>query len=261
MEDLNLNSKPFVSVCTPTYNRRPFIKTLIQCFTNQTYPLDRMELIIVDDGTDKIEDIIVKADVKQIKYFKYDSKMSIGSKRNLMHSHSMGSIIVYMDDDDYYPPQRVEHAVETLMSNPTYMCAGSSEMHMYYPLFDSIVQVGPYNQNHATAATFAFKRELLDTCRYLDANKGEESAFLHNFTIPLIQLDTKKTILVICHDTNTVDKYMLLTSRSKNIKNSRFRLEDFIDPSIPKNSKLYDFYKNQVLSDVKNYKKLLESII
>ena len=26
---------PFVSVCTPTYNRRPFIPTLIECFKNK----------------------------------------------------------------------------------------------------------------------------------------------------------------------------------------------------------------------------------
>ena len=54
----NINSKyPFVSVCTPTYNRRPFILSMIKCFEHQTYPKEsHMEWIIVDDGTDKIED-------------------------------------------------------------------------------------------------------------------------------------------------------------------------------------------------------------
>ena len=37
------NGKPFVSVCTPTYNRRHFIPFLIQNFQAQTYP---KELII-----------------------------------------------------------------------------------------------------------------------------------------------------------------------------------------------------------------------
>jgi len=49
------NSKyPFVSICTPTFNRRPFIETMIKCFQHQTYPKDRMEWIIIDDGTDHI---------------------------------------------------------------------------------------------------------------------------------------------------------------------------------------------------------------
>ena len=35
----NYNSKyPFVSVCTPTFNRRPFISAMIQCFNHQNYP-------------------------------------------------------------------------------------------------------------------------------------------------------------------------------------------------------------------------------
>ena len=28
-----------------------------------------------------------------------------------MHEKTKGEIIVYMDDDDYYPPDRVNHAV------------------------------------------------------------------------------------------------------------------------------------------------------
>ena len=49
---------PFVSVCTPTFNRRPFIHNMFECFRNQTYPKSRIEWIIIDDGTDKIEDLI-----------------------------------------------------------------------------------------------------------------------------------------------------------------------------------------------------------
>ena len=50
---------PFVSICTPTFNRRPFIETMFKCFHNQTYPKSRLEWIIVDDGTDKIKYLIV----------------------------------------------------------------------------------------------------------------------------------------------------------------------------------------------------------
>ena len=47
---------PFVSVCTPTYNRRPFFTTIFECFKNQDYPMSRIEWIIVDDGTDRVRD-------------------------------------------------------------------------------------------------------------------------------------------------------------------------------------------------------------
>ena len=47
-----------VSVVTPTYNRRMFIPTLIDIYKAQTYPKEKMEWIIIDDGTDKIEDMV-----------------------------------------------------------------------------------------------------------------------------------------------------------------------------------------------------------
>ena len=43
-----LDEYPVISVCTPTFNRRPFFPTIIQCFLNQEYPLDRVEWIIND---------------------------------------------------------------------------------------------------------------------------------------------------------------------------------------------------------------------
>ena len=106
-----MQEQPFVSICTPTFNSRPFIETMFECFRNQTYPKEKMEWIIVDDGTDKIEDLILQSNLPQIRYFKIKKKMKLVEKRNYMHTHVKGSIVVYMDDDDYYPPERVEHCV------------------------------------------------------------------------------------------------------------------------------------------------------
>jgi len=211
MVDKKKKKQPLVSVCTPTFNRRPFIPIMLECFRNQTYPKDRIEWIIVDDGTDKIADLIEKANIPQIKYFSLDKKMSLGEKRNYMHKQSTGSIIVYMDDDDYYPPERISHAVERLTSSPTALCAGSSEMYIYFKHIKKMYQCGPYGPNHATAGTFAFKKELLAKTQYDNhAALAEEKAFLKNYTIPFVQLDPMKTILVFSHEHNTFDKRELL---------------------------------------------------
>ena len=222
--------KPFVSVCTPTFNRRPFIPYMLDCFRNQTYPKSRMEWIIVDDGNDPIGDLLEKANIPQIKYFRLDKKVSLGEKRNYMHKQSKGSIIVYMDDDDYYPPERVEHAVETLMKNKDALCAGSSEMYLYFKHIQQMYQCGPYGPNHATAATFAFKSRLLDDTQYDDtAALAEEKAFLKNYTIPFVQLDPLKTILVFSHNQNSYDKKNLLkTPANEYFKPSDKPIELFI---------------------------------
>lgn len=224
------NILPFVSVCTPTFNRRPFIPIMLECFRNQTYPKDRMEWIIIDDGTDKIKDLVKGSNITQIKYYELPEKISLGAKRNLMHEKSKGSIIVYMDDDDYYPPERVAHAVEVLTANKTALCAGSSELYLYFKHIQKMYQFGPYGPTHATAGTFAFKRELLHQTRYNEsACIAEEREFLKEYTIPFAQLDPMKTILVFSHAHNTFDKRRLLENANPTyVKESDKTVDMFI---------------------------------
>ena len=235
----NDDKYPFVSVCTPTYNRRPFIEGMIKCFNHQTYPKDKMEWIIIDDGTDKIEDLVKEH--PNVKYFKYDEKMSLGKKRNLLHEKSKGEILVYMDDDDYYPPQRVSHAVEKLMSNKEALCAGSSEIYIWFKHINKMYQFGPYGPKHATAGTFAFKRKLLENSKYdEEACLAEEKSFLKDYTVPFVQLDPMKVILVFSHNHNTFDKKKLLDNpHPQFVKESNKTVNNFI-----KEKDLKDFYMN-----------------
>jgi len=233
---------PFVSICTPTFNRRPFIENMFTCFRNQDYPKDRIEWIIVDDGTDKIKDLIVDSNIPQIRYFEVEKKMFLGEKRNYMHKFVRGSIIVYMDDDDYYPPNRVSHAVERLQSDPNALCAGSSEIYVYFKGMDKMIQCGPYGPNHATAGTFAFRTKLLEQTRYEDgAALAEEKAFLKEYTIPFVQLDPLKSILVFSHEHNTFDKRKMFDQKQ--------------DPQFFKeSSKTVDtFIRNENEKDIKKF--------
>ena len=248
------NTQPLVSVCTPTFNRRPFIKTMFECFRNQNYPKNRIEWIIVDDGTDKIKDLIEEADIPQIRYFELEEKMLLGKKRNYMHDKCKGSIIVYMDDDDYYPPDRITHAVEKLQNNKKALCAGSSEIYVYFKTMKKMMQCGPYGESHATAGTFAFKKELLNQTRYNDtAALAEEKAFLKDYTIPFVQLDPLKTILVFSHDHNTYDKRkMFETSHPDFFKESTKTVESFIKYDDEKPIK--KFFMKDIDNLLDNYK-------
>jgi glycosyltransferase involved in cell wall biosynthesis len=236
---------PTVSVCTPTFNRRPFFPTVFECFKNQTYPKEKMEWIIVDDGTDKIKDLIENSGIPQIKYFELDSKLTLGAKRNLMHEKTTGSIIVYMDDDDYYPPERVEHAVDMLLSNKEILVAGSSELYIYFNHINKMYQAGPYKPHHATAGTFAFKKELLEITRYNDSKSlAEEQDFLKDYSIPMIQLDSLKTILVFSHSHNTFDKKKLLDNPISVFKQSDKTVEHFI--KFTKEARIKKFFMQEM---------------
>ncbi len=200
---------PLVTICTPTFNRRPFIPMMIKCFQHQTYPKNRIEWLILDDGTDKIEDLV--SHMPEVKYLKYDEKMTLGKKRNIMNDLAKGDYIIYMDDDDYHPPDRIQHAVDKLRNNSTALCAGSSAMFLYFKHISKMYQFGPYGPNHSTAATFAFKKELLKITRFNEESSvAEEKQFLKDYTIPFVQLEPTKTIVVFSHDHNSFDKKELL---------------------------------------------------
>ena len=235
------NELPLVSVCTPTFNRRPFWPMCIKNFLNQDYPHDKMEWIIIDDGTDPIEDLV--KDIPQVKYFKYDTKMPLGKKRNIMHDKSSGEILVYMDDDDYYPKERVSHSVNMLQNHPNALCAGASEIYIWFKHIQKMWQFGPYSANHATAGTFAFKRELLKDHRYEEhAALAEEKAFLKNYTVPFVQLEPKKTILVFSHIHNTFDKKKLLENGQNQFQKECNRtVDEFV-----KEEEMKEFYMHTI---------------
>jgi glycosyltransferase involved in cell wall biosynthesis len=257
------NTLPLVSICTPTFNRRPFIPFIKKCIDLQTYPKSRIEWIIIDDGTDPIGDLV--ADIDYVKYFYYPEKMLLGKKRNLMHKKCSGDIIIYMDDDDYYPKERITHAVETLLQNPDYLIAGSSEMHIYFDSRNAVYQCGPYKDYHSTAATFAFRKELLLQTSYNEDNAlAEERHFLKNYTIPLKQLDTQKSIMVFSHKHNSLNKEKLLENmEATKTQLSRFTVDDFIDDPILKQFYMVDM--NNLLTNYEPGKpehkpKLMEQI-
>ena len=202
---------PEVSIVTPTYNRREFIPILLKIYANQTFPKEKMEWIIVDDGQDNVEDLFLEAStlIPNIRYIKLDEKLRIGAKRNYLNKQARAPIIIAVDDDDYYSPHRVQTIVDVFQKYPKADLVGSSEMHLYYTDTKKLYTVGPYQPNHATNNTMAWRKRYSDTHKHDEfVTKAEEKSFLDDYTHPMIQLDPS-TILHICHTDNTVDKQRL----------------------------------------------------
>ena len=231
-------TKPFVSILTPTYNRRAFIPYLIACIKDQTYPKERMEWVVFDDGSDSIEDLL-KPEFRtmNIQYIRSDTKLSIGAKRNRLHAAARGEILVCMDDDDYYPPERVNHAVMTLVGRKASL-AGATRNHVFFPDDGTIWETGPYGPNHGTFGTMAFTKE------YVRANSCDESRafaeeieFTQKYSVPLVQLEPRKVMLVIAHEGNTFDKGKLRSNGNQFIRATELKLNTFV-----RNKTIRDFY-------------------
>lgn len=240
---------PFVSVITPTYNRRRFIPHLIQCYKQQTYPLHRMEWIILDDGQEKVKDFFDTAAkyIPNVRYISKDDKMTIGAKRNFLNKIATGDIIVAMDDDDYYVPERVEAAVTAFKKNPKIELAGATEIYMYYTDIKVIYKLGPYNVKHATNGTMAWRSSYAKKHTYDEKVLfAEERSFLEDYQHSMIQLDPHKVMLVMSHSENTFDKKKLRDQEEEMRKAGKenpvvhrttMKLEDFI-----KDKTIRDFF-------------------
>ena len=112
-------------------------------------------------------------------------------------------------------------------------------------------QFGPYSPTHATAGTFAFKRQLIDESSYDDtACLAEERKFLKDYTVPFVQLDPRKTILVFSHEHNTFDKRKLLegTPNPQFCKPSPRTVDEFV-----KEADLKEFFMHHVDDQLKFY--------
>jgi glycosyltransferase involved in cell wall biosynthesis len=232
-----------VSVVTPTYHRRQFIPALITIYKLQTYSKELMEWIILDDGQDKVGDLFKDLDIPNIRYIPLEDKLRIGAKRNRLNAEAKGDIIIAMDDDDYYPPERIQSVVTAFQQNPRIDLAGSSQMYLYYLDTQKVYTIGPYMPNHATNGTMAWRKRYAEKHHYNEfVTKGEETSFLDNYANPMIQLDPLQTILVICHTDNTVDKTKLRQQAEQkptkdNMRETKYKLQDIV-----KEPTLIDFY-------------------
>ena len=231
-------SYPFVSVLTPTYNRRRFLPSLIECYLSQEYPKENMEWIILDDGEDCVKDVFdeYKDKIPNLRYIFMEEKLLIGAKRNILNKEAKGSILIAMDDDDYYSPKRVSHAVKVFSEHPHIQVVGCSEMYVYFTDDQTIYKFGPYAKNHATNGTMAWRKEYSNKNKYNERIAfAEETSFLHNYSTPLIQLDPLQVMLVISHSENTFNKKNLRDHLNTFVKVTLLNISHFIkSPSLRK---------------------------
>jgi len=95
----------------PTYNRRAYIRTAIDCYLRQDYL--RKELVILDDGSDPVADLVPAG--SPIRYVQLERRLSLGDKLNQACELAQGEIIAHWDDDDWCAPNRLSYQVRVLL--------------------------------------------------------------------------------------------------------------------------------------------------
>jgi glycosyltransferase involved in cell wall biosynthesis len=148
----------------------------------------------------------------EMRFIVPESIFPLSNLRNIGNDHCKGDIIVCMDDDDYYPPSRVPHAVE-MLTKYNRLIAGCSGLYMYNYSKEKLYRADGFHNNHSTNNCFAYKKSYLENHRYTEGlHYAEESSFTNDFREPMIQLHPEKCIVQTIHKENTVDKTNFLNS-------------------------------------------------
>lgn len=113
---MTTNRTPLVSVIMPTYNYGRFIADAIGSILRQT--MDDFEIIVVDDGsTDDTPAILQRMADPRMKVVRQENA-GTPAARNRGRSVARGAFITWLDADDMWRPNFLEHHLAVLQAEP-----------------------------------------------------------------------------------------------------------------------------------------------
>jgi glycosyltransferase involved in cell wall biosynthesis len=120
-------ANPFLSVIIATRQRKRQLSRCLDSLTGQTYPRERWELIIVQDGEDQeSESVVASLETRlSIRSFR-QAQAGCGIARNTGAAEAQGEYLIFTDDDCILPPDWLSRYDMCFRNHPACMIAGSS---------------------------------------------------------------------------------------------------------------------------------------
>ncbi len=114
------NYEPFISIVIPTYNEEKYIEEKLRNILSISYPLNKMEIIIVDSSTDNTPNIVKNWMKKysNIILLRETERRGLAAALNLAYSKARGEIIIKSDCDTLLDRESVRQIISNF-SNTT----------------------------------------------------------------------------------------------------------------------------------------------
>jgi glycosyltransferase involved in cell wall biosynthesis len=110
-------SSPTVTALIDTYNYGRFVEEAIESVLAQDFPADRLEILVVDDGSTDDTRARVEKYAPRVKYlYKPNGGQASAFNFGLVNAH--GDIIAFLDADDYWFPGKLRLVVDTFAAHP-----------------------------------------------------------------------------------------------------------------------------------------------
>jgi cellulose synthase/poly-beta-1,6-N-acetylglucosamine synthase-like glycosyltransferase len=104
---------PSVTVLIPAYNEAQNIATTIQNKLEQDYPSDRLEIIVISDGsTDGTDDIVREFSSRNVRLIRRDQREGKAAGLNEGVRHASGEILVFSDANSLFAPDAIRRMME-----------------------------------------------------------------------------------------------------------------------------------------------------
>lgn len=106
---------PNVSLIIAAKNEEAHIAETIHCCFQSRYPADRMEVLVIDDGsTDKTWEVIQSLQVQytQLRAFRFEKNKGKRFAMGLGAQKAHGDVLVYVDSDSYVSPEGIYRIVQ-----------------------------------------------------------------------------------------------------------------------------------------------------
>lgn len=146
---------PFISVIINTYNYGRFIEETIESALAQDYPAERMEIIVVDDGSTDDTSERVKKYEGRVRYFRTENGDQC-SAVTFGVGQAKGNLLALLDGDDLWLPNKLSRVAEEFAKDPRTVM-----VYHKYVFWDGANSWGPERFAEVSGDVLADRRKLI----------------------------------------------------------------------------------------------------
>lgn len=176
---------PFFSIVIPTYNRQDRLNSLLQSLSQLSYPHDRFEVIVVDDGSHtSLEPIVEPFKAHFSLNFIRQPNAGPASARNRGAAAAKGEYLVFTDDDCQPDPRWLEALAEAIALSPNALIGGHTINALDDNIYSDASQLllaylyGYYNQpGEGDDASFFASNNFAMPCNLYQQLGGFDTSF------------------------------------------------------------------------------------